>query len=884
MINTRTETAVTQKPDLPVAARLAAALQALPVGIVLFDPGHTLLMATPAVADLLPELAPLLTPGQALATLFDMAPGDPPMVLHRRAAAALGSRHIALAAHRTPDGGVLVLVRDETEDRRDELRLTNVIEAGTVGTWEWDMDTGRLRVNDRWITMLGHVRADLEPITIDTWRRLLHPIDHEAMAGMLPLLVGRKIGEFDMPFRMRHAAGHWVWVQSRGRVLRWTKPDMPQLIAGVHMDVSAQKTAEQRLEHIIEGAQVGTWQYDERRGTNQINARWAEMLGYSLAGLTPMDADLFGSLLHPEDRLNLLDEQNRRLSNGAWTFDNEIRLRHKAGHWIWVLSRGLVTEWDAAGQPLVTSGVHIDISERKALEQTLARERDFLAGLMETSMSGIIALNVEGLVIFANREAETVMGRPLADLLGKSCTCAEWGLTDGTGAPASREKSPFFRARDTGTPQRGMKLGLLWPDGSRRLLLVNSAPVSLGGSMTSVVCAVTDITKAEAAAAALRDAKRRAEAGNRAKSEFLANMSHEIRTPLNGVLGMADVLAATLTTPDQRSMIETIQQSGAHLLTILNDILDLAKIESGRMTVEARPFVPADLARRVEAMHAPKAREKGVDLVLLCDTGAGQARVGDAQRVAQVLHNLVGNAVKFTQSGEVRLTITARVTGALVIEVADTGIGMTAEQTGQAFQPFMQADGSITRRFGGTGLGLPIVSNLVALMGGTLRLDSLPGQGTRVRVDLPLPLAPVVATAPVVLLPGLGRLRALVAEDNATNRVILRSMLQALGMSHTVVEDGDEAVALWQPDRFDILLLDISMPRRDGISALRGIRDRAAGLGVSCPPALAVTANAMTQHVTEYLAAGFAGCVAKPIRLEDLAGAIALAVSEPEPG
>jgi len=871
------------------AARFASrdysdALRDAPFGLMWFGTDHRLVHATPAVRALLPDLAERLQPGLPLSAVFgtDVPPGRLTITTGARPGER-AERRTGLETHRPPEGGILVLVRDESPRIGEAPDPGEVIEGGAVATWECDTATGTLHVNDRWMAMLGRNRADLEPLTIETWRRLLHPDDRAVVSGRVtPPLPGRDAA-FDSQFRLQHQDGSWVWVQSRGRVLRWSAEGTPAALVGVHIDITAQKAAEQRLEHILEGAQVGTWQYDEVHGVNHIDARWAEMLGYRPDELEPMDDARFCDLLHPDDRAMLSAERERRQSLGAWKFDNEFRLRHKAGHWVWVLSRGLVTEVNEHRQPLVTSGVHIDISDRKALQVALARERDFLAGLMETSITGIMAMDAQGRVIFANREAEIVMGRPIAQLLGQSCAAGDWEVTMPDGAPIAPGQSPFARALTSGCVQRGLKMQVARPDGSRRTLMVNSAPLSLAGVDAAVVCALADITDSVEAEQALRRAMERAEAGNRAKSEFLANMSHEIRTPLNGVLGMADVLAATLTTDEQRDMLQTIQTSGALLLSILNDVLDLAKIESGRLALDLQPFVPQELALRVEALHGPDARRKGVALVLDTRSGACRARIGDAQRIFQILHNLVGNAIRFTETGEVRLVVVADADGPLVLRVTDTGIGMTEAETAAAFQDFAQADGSITRRFGGTGLGLPIVRNLVALMGGTVDLTSQPGLGTQVVVALPLPDAPPAKPVLPVAPQGLGGLRALVAEDNGTNRMILQSMLTALGVRFTMVDDGDEAVAAWGPHQFDILLLDISMPRCDGISALQAIRARAVDLKAPCPPALAVTANAMAHHLTEYLRAGFAGCVAKPIRMDDLAAAIRSTVLTPHP-
>jgi CheY-like chemotaxis protein/two-component sensor histidine kinase len=369
---------------------------------------------------------------------------------------------------------------------------------------------------------------------------------------------------------------------------------------------------------------------------------------------------------------------------------------------------------------------------------------------------------------------------------------------------------------------------------------------------------------------ALNMALQKAEAGSRAKSQFLATMSHEIRTPLNGVLGMAEMLGQTLNQPDQVAMVDTIRQSGELLLTILNDVLDLAKIESGRLVLEQRIFAPVELAERAIALQGAQA--PGLSLTVAGDRTA--LRRGDDLRLMQVLHNLVGNAVKFTEHGGVQVTVDCDDPARLKIAVRDTGIGMTPGQLAHVFDDFTQADGSITRRFGGTGLGLTIVRRLVTAMDGVVHVRSTLGEGTEFLLDLPLPagVPDVVVPVPKVMASNLNGLRALVAEDNATNRLILGAMLKGLGMSATMAVDGMDAVEKWRAGAFDVLLLDISMPRKDGVTALGDIRAMAGG---GMPPALAVTANAMAHDLDAYLAAGFNACVSKPIRQDKLAAAIA---------
>lgn len=361
----------------------------------------------------------------------------------------------------------------------------------------------------------------------------------------------------------------------------------------------------------------------------------------------------------------------------------------------------------------------------------------------------------------------------------------------------------------------------------------------------------------------------RAEQANRLKSRFLANMSHELRTPLNGVLGMAQVLHEQVQDHDHKRMVETIRASGEGLMVILNDILDLSKIEAGKMTLELAPFCPKEVLAGIQRLHAPQAEAKGLGFALHSDPSLGGIFLGDEHRLTQVLHNLTGNAVKFTETGRIELRADAAA-GGLRISVIDTGIGMTKEQSTIAFDEFAQADASITRRFGGTGLGMPIVKRLVEMMGGTVRIDSTPGQGTRVLLDLPLRPAPATpherARSAVQTLSHLAGLRVLVAEDNLTNQKVLTAFLRGTGIKLKLVGDGQEALEAAREQEFDLFLFDISMPQMDGPTALKQIQAAYDTVGRRLPPVVAISANVMPEQTSSYIARGFTTCLAKPIR------------------
>jgi signal transduction histidine kinase/ActR/RegA family two-component response regulator len=381
----------------------------------------------------------------------------------------------------------------------------------------------------------------------------------------------------------------------------------------------------------------------------------------------------------------------------------------------------------------------------------------------------------------------------------------------------------------------------------------------------------------------LKLAQARAEAANRAKSEFLANMSHEIRTPLNGVVSMADALSRRPLDAQEHQMVELIRSSGDTLERLLTDILDSAKIEAGQVDLEPTVFDLGHAIDDVALLWRAKAEDKGVALELRVDPGTPRWVEGDAVRLRQVLTNLVSNALKFTEAGAVTLSVEPRPDGRVAFQVRDTGVGFDGEQKGRIFQRFQQADGSITRRFGGTGLGLTISSALVELMGGELDCDSTAGQGSVFFFDLPLPTAqaPVASGAAVVEADGLGAapIRILLADDHPANRKVVEIMLAATVVELVAVEDGRQAVEAFAEGGFDLVLMDMQMPVMDGLTATRAIRTLEAEQGLRRTPILMLTANAMAEHVEAGRQAGADGHLTKPITLTALLTAMGDALS-----
>jgi PAS domain S-box-containing protein len=394
-----------------------------------------------------------------------------------------------------------------------------------------------------------------------------------------------------------------------------------------------------------------------------------------------------------------------------------------------------------------------------------------------------------------------------------------------------------------------------------------------GGEPTRVIGTLQNITARKSAEQELIRARDQAEAASRAKSEFLATISHEIRTPLNGVLGMAQAMAADTLSLPQQERLKVLHRSGEALLSLLNDVLDLAKIESGKLQLEQAEFDLDLVCQSAIAGYAVLAEGKGVALDLKISKAARGRYMGDETRLRQILHNLVSNAVKFTASGAVGLSV-RRAGRSVSFTVTDTGIGIPADKLAGLFDKFVQADASTTRRFGGSGLGLAIARDLVLMMGGKIEVESEEGAGSTFTVRLPMLKVAEPATGQAhgraeapVREPLPRHLEVLAAEDNEVNQLVLKTLLHQAGVQPTIVENGLQAVLAWEQREWDVILMDIHMPMMDGVSATREIRDRERAGGRRRTPIVALTANAMNHQAAQYIEAGMDYVVSKPLEV-----------------
>ena len=503
---------------------------------------------------------------------------------------------------------------------------------------------------------------------------------------------------------------------------------------------------------------------------------------------------------------------------------------------------------------------------------------------LDSLTEGLLVVDQKQAVVLANEAFVKLLGKSNEQLMGTAVSAIGW--LDEAGQPLVEAAHPWAAALREGVVQRDRNLHLRDSTGRERSFIVNCSPVlSTGGRAGGVLVSLEDVTLLQESKVELRLAKEEAEAANRAKSDFLANMSHEIRTPMNAILGFTELLKRGYSKSERESSRyhDTIHSSGRHLLTLINDILDLSKVEAGHIELESGPCMPHVVAQQVIAELSGKAREKGIALVLAAAGPVPETITSDAARMRQVLLNLIGNAIKFTERGAVTVTVRC---GArqYALEVRDTGIGMAADRVEDMFEPFTQADASITRRFGGTGLGLTISRKLARALGGDLTATSKPGVGSVLRFTCetgPMVNPKMLAPAQVLAAPATAAAaprshwripasRVLIVDDGPENRELLSLVLAEQGLWVEEAQDGQVAVDRVASGGFDLILMDMNMPVMDGYTAVKLLRSR----GV-VTPIVAFSANAMKGYEEEVLAAGCTTCLTKPVDIDLMLACVA---------
>jgi len=647
------------------------------------------------------------------------------------------------------------------------------------------------------------------------------------------------------------------------------------------------RESEARIRLLVKSSDIGLW--DWNLVTNEVffSTEWKRQLGYTDAEL-PSRFEEWESRLHPEEREPTLASVKDYVEGRRADYEVEFRLCHKDGSWRWILTRADLSH-DATGQPVRIMGCHIDITERKRAEEALRKNEQFLSLIVRATNDALWDwdLATGGVQWSGNLEKIFGVGTTEAETLLEVWSDAVH--PDDCQRVLSSIEASFGRADLSWSAEYRHRCA----DGSYAYYLDRASIIrDERGKPVRVLGAKTDLTERKQAEEELLLAKSAAEAATRTKSEFLANMSHEIRTPMNGVMGMANLLLDSKLSDDQRHYAEAIGKSGESLLSVINDILDFSKIEAGKLSFETLDFDLHEVVEGCLELLARRAQDKGLELACLIESDVPAQLRGDPGRLRQILTNLAGNAIKFTERGEVVVKVSleseTEMDAVLRFEVHDTGIGISVEAQARIFRPFSQADGSTTRKYGGTGLGLAISKQLIEMMHGQIGIESTSGQGSAFWFTAKLGRQPEGAGSHPIVRGDLVNLRVLIVDDNETNRQILQHQTRAWKMRSNAVVSAAEALAELRRaqttgDSYQVVLLDLHMPGTDGLELARSIRTEKQLADVRL---VLLSSMGERLHADELKAAGIDNCLVKPVKQSRLFDCLAtLMGSAPaEPG
>ena len=763
--------------------------------------------------------------------------------------------------------------------RESEGRFRGSFDAAAIGMALVAPDGRFLRVNRALCECVGYSEEEL----LDRdFQSITHPADLDGDLALLRRVVAGEIDSYQFEKRYFHKSGREVFVLLGVSVVRDAAGRALHFVSQIE-DVTARVHAERELreehrfiESIADSLPLTLYLFDlDRRCNVWSNARNTEVFSLTTDEMAAMDGLWVERLVHPDDLPAIAAHQARlALVPDGEVCEVEYRAKHIDGQWRWFRSRDVVYQRGTGGRPVQILGSGEDVTERRRADAELATARAQLADAIDSLDSGFVRYNADDRLAVCNRRVREIYpmaaefmtpGATFEEILRGSIRAhAEaGGLPCDEGLIAEQiEAHRSFRGVDE------RQIGERW-------VRVATSSTADGG----VVRLHTDITETKRAEDDLRRARDDARAAERVKADFLANMSHEIRTPMNGVMGMAELALGTRLSSRQREYVATIRSSAEGLLTVINDILDFSKVEAGKLQLDRAPFGLRACLDDTLRPFAARAVKKGLELCVRVDPRAPDILLGDPHRLRQVLINLVGNAIKFTERGEVVVSVECGPEGdpsdasvTLAFSVADTGIGIPEGRRAAIFEPFEQADSSTTRKFGGTGLGLAISAKLVALMGGSIEVEGRPGGGSLFRVTATFgrPLADEIRPHGIAAVPpGLAGTSVLIVVDGATSRAILAETVADWRMEPIAVADAASALGLILAARSKGSRIAAALV--DGDAAARAVSAEAAESGI--PLILLTTDDPAAPPADPHL--DCAARLTKPVRQSELFDAFA---------
>ncbi len=764
-----------------------------------------------------------------------------------------------------------------TDDQLNREHLEFAMEGWGVGSWNWDMQNDKVFYSNQWKTMLGYTLTDMDD-TLAAWKKLIHSEDIENVNHELDIHISGAMPFYQCEHRLLRKNGQYTWVLDRGMIIARDINGQPVRMVGAHTDISQLKYTELALEQRLKqfkslaGNLPGVLYEYEFREDGTEGLRYVSPAMEKIFGIPPVDFYNYTQFIHPDDRA-LIAEKIVHSCNTLQPFYCEARLVVPGRCLAWY-SVTTSFSYIADNGAKIFTGFMMNITERKNTEENIKLKEEKYRRIIANMNLGLLEVDISEKILFANQSFCDMSGYDVEELIQRS-PADIFILGDNRQLMSGKNEDRKRGLSDA------YEIAVVNKRGQARWWLISGAPMfDETGNVTGSIGIHFDITRQKKLEADLTEAREEAEASTRSKEIFLANMSHEIRTPMNAIVGMANQLNKTNLDSQQQFFIDTISSASENLLYIINDILDLSKIEAGKLQVENIGFHPAEVINRTFKVMSMRAEEKGLVITKnVNDPAIAPVLLGDPFRINQVLLNLVSNAIKFTGKGTVDIScavVKDRLHSQLLrISVTDTGIGMEASFVKKLFEKFSQEDASITRQYGGTGLGMAITRDLVQLMGGQLQVSSTKGIGTTISfiiefqkgipADLPEKEEQKIDAGI------LKNKRVLVVDDNMMNRLVAATILKNYGAVITESVNGKEAIDILVKDSVDLVLMDIQMPVMDGVEATGFIRQRISKV----LPVIALTANAIKGDSEKYVEAGMSDYLSKPYQEKDLVTMVA---------
>jgi len=761
--------------------------------------------------------------------------------------------------------------------------LSLVLKFGAIGYWEWDLVHQTKFWDDRMYELYGFKQPAVAPIDIEDWAKHIHPDDRIRCKTLLQQAILGQV-EYDNEFRIVHPDGSIHFIKSYGMLIRDSQ-NKPQIMMGINLDLSERKQTEnalresqQLLQTVIDTFPQAVFWKDRDSvilGCNQI---FGQLSGFK-SSVEVIGRSNFDFGYTEAEALSYLADDQQVMESGIGKLGIQETITLSTGEQRWIETNKIPLR-DLMGNIVGIMGTFQDISKRKQAEMALVESEAFNRQLVEEFPIGLASCRLNGQFVYVNPSFAKILGRTVEECLNLS----NWDITPVKYTELEAQQLKLLQETGRYGPY---EKEYIHKDG-------HLIPVSLTGLLiqqkgeTLIWSSVENISDRKQVEEQLQQTNAALARATRLKDEFLANMSHELRTPLNAILGMTEILLEEvfgILNEPQTKLLRTADSSAHHLLSLINDILDVAKIESGQIQLECTSIPVEMLCASSIAFIKEQAVKKSIQLETKFSLNLPNLFV-DQRRICQVLINLLTNAVKFTlEGGKVTLAV-SRLSGSkdiaqqnyLRIAVIDTGIGISPENISKLFQPFVQIDSALNRQYTGTGLGLALVKQIVELHGGQVGLTSQLGVGSCFTIDLPcepmaipdpestIPTIPNQSIAPRIPLSHSSHL-ILLAEDNQANIDTLKTYLEFKGYRLLLAKNGQEAIKQAQAEHPDLILMDIQMPGMDGIEAIQHIRRDVNLVNV---PIIAVTALAMTGDRERCLAAGANDYLSKPFKLKEL--------------